>query len=413
MNGFGDGTGSEGRDGRGKGCFGGHGHCNFSLAFQYPQHSEHPLDSSPSRSNLNLSSDTLPARVWDEFVESSPGGTYCHLSGWAEIMRDVLGHEAHLLHVRRESAAGTEADSQAGKSHELVGVLPLVWVRSRLFGAHLISMPFLNYGGPLGSEEARRMLAQRALAEARRGGADLLELRERDAAGDSGSLEALEPAYTITGRKITVVLPLPGDPEVLWKDGLKSKVRSQVRRPMKAGLTTRFGSDEIDAFYQVFLHTMRDLGTPVLPRALFQALPEVFGDRVRFCVVYRDDEPVAAGCGFFCSGEFEITWAGSLREHSRVAPNMLLYWALMEHAIEAGARTFNFGRCTPDTGSHRFKAQWGGQDEPLPWAAWSPIGTLATPNPSQGRFALAVRLWKRLPLPVTRVLGPPLARRIP
>lgn len=328
-------------------------------------------------------------------------------------MRDVLGHESHLLHVRKEVSGGVETDPRQERNGDLVGVLPLVWVRSRLFGAHLVSMPFLNYGGPLGSEEARRMLARRALLEAQEGRADLLELREREGASGGQHLDMLEPELTITGRKITVVLPLPDDPDVLWKDGLRSKVRSQVRRPMKEGLTARLGSEQVDAFYEVFMRTMRDLGTPVLPRELFQALPGVFKERVRFCVIYRGEEPVAAGCGFFCNGEFEITWAGSLREHSRVAPNMLLYWKLMEHAVEVGAKAFNFGRCTPGTGSHRFKTQWGGHDEPLPWAAWSSTGTLATPNPSQGRFALAVRLWQRLPLSVTRVLGPPLARKIP
>jgi len=356
-------------------------------------------------SALRLSSDPLPAAVWDDFVESTPGGTYCHLSGWADVMREVFGHETRLLHVQ------TAADGSGSSS--LAGVLPLVWVRSRLFGAHLVSMPFLNYGGPLGTEKARTLLAQCALGEAREGRADVLELREREAAGEGRRLDALSSEYTVTERKITVVLPLPDDPEVLWKDGLKSKVRSQVRRPMKEGLTSRLGSDLVDDFYSVFTRNMRDLGTPVLPLALFRSLPQVFGDRVRFCVVYRDDEPVAAGCGFFCAGEFEITWASSLREHSRVAPNMLLYWALMEHAVEAGAEAFNFGRCTAGTGSHRFKSQWGGEDEPLPWAAWSPSGRLATPNPSQGRFALAVRIWQRLPLPVTRVLGPVLARNIP
>ena len=329
-------------------------------------------------------------------------------------MRDVLGHEAHFLHVTWEGSAGENGGSGGGADRHLVGVMPLVWVRSRLFGANLVSMPFLNYGGPLGSEEARGLLVRTALSMAREGKADLLELREREAAGNGQGLDALDPALTITARKITVVLPLPDDPETLWKDGLKSKVRSQVRRPIKEGLTARLGSgDQVDAFYRVFTRNMRDLGTPVLPRDLFETLPSVFGDRVRFCVVYRDQEPVAAGCGFFCGGEFEITWASSLREHSRVAPNMLLYWSLMEHAVEMGASAFNFGRCTAGTGSHRFKAQWGGHDEPLPWAAWAPTGELATPNPSQGRFALAVSLWQRLPLPVTRLLGPPLARKIP
>jgi serine/alanine adding enzyme len=333
---------------------------------------------------------------WDEFVEGARGGTYCHLSGWRQIMTEVLGHDSTWLHARDGGG-------------RLVGVLPLVSVHSRLFGRFLVSMPFLNYGGPLGTGPARRRLAREAVQRAEAAGADLLELRWRSAAALDGPDERL----TFTDRKVNVVLPLPDDPEVLWKDVLRSKVRSQVRRPMKEGLDARFGTDQIRPFYDVFCHNMRDLGTPVLPRRLFEALPDAFGDRVRFCVVYRQGEPVAGGCGFHCAGEFEITWASALRAHSRVAPNMLLYWRLMEHAVEAGAERFSFGRCTPDTGSHRFKSQWGGEDEPLPWAAWSPDSRLATPNPDDGRYGRAIAVWQRLPVGLTRWLGPPLARRLP
>ena len=353
---------------------------------------------------------------WDAFVEGAEGSSYCHLSGWFTAMADGLGHRPIPLQARNGTG-------------QLKGVLPLVRVQSRLFGDYLVSMPFLNYGGPLGSVEARALLTREALELARGWGVDLLELRCRSprqltslfqsAEDVQGEEETLMKdgdsghALTVTGRKVSVVLPLPDDPKTLWTDGLRSKVRSQVRRPMKEGLEARFGIDQIGAFYHVFAANMRDLGTPVLPRRLFDALPVAFGDRVRFCVVVRNGEPVAAGCGFRSGTEFEITWASSLREHSRVAPNMLLYWSMMERAIQSGERHFNFGRCTPGTGSHRFKRQWGGEDVRLPWGAWAPDGRLATPNPEEGRYARAIALWRRLPVKLTRWLGPPLARRIP
>lgn len=365
-------------------------------------------DADPSA--LQVGATSRPDAAWDRLAEEAPGGTYCHLAGWHTIITEVLGHEAHYLEAR---------DSSGG----LEGILPLVRVRSLLFGDYLVSMPFLNYGGPVGTPEACRVLTGEALELADRRGVDLMELRcrsreqlssdhvrEEDGEGDAGT-----PGHglVVTGRKITVVLPLPDEVEELWKGTLRSKVRSQVRKPMKEGLEARIGPEQAEPFYEVFAENMRDLGTPVLPVELFRALPRVFDDRVVFCVVYREDEPVAGGCGFFCGDEFEITWASALREHSRVAPNMLLYWEMMKHALETGARAFNFGRCTPDGGSHRFKSQWGGHDEPLPWTAWAPDGAVETPNPDQGKYALAVSLWQKLPLPLTRVLGPPLARRIP
>ena len=380
---------------------------------------------------LRVSAAAGAVEGWDDLVERTPGGSYCHLQAWRTVMEDVLGHECAYLCAWREGDGASEGGgvsesggaSQAGgvspADEALEGILPLVSVRSRLFGSYLVSMPFLNYGGPVGTPEARQALARAALERARTSKVDLLELRDRGGGVGGGEAEArphlddLLDDLTVTGRKITVILPLPDDPEVLWKETLRSKVRSQVRRPMKEGLEARFGADQVEPFYEVFAENMRDLGTPVLPLELFQALPGAFGERVRFCVVYREGEPVAAGCGFRCADEFEITWASALRAHSRAAPNMLLYWRMMERAVEEGARAFNFGRCTPDTGSHRFKSQWGGDDHPLPWAVWSPNDTLATPNPEESRWALAVKAWQKLPVGLTRWLGPPLARRIP
>jgi hypothetical protein len=122
---------------------------------------------------------------------------------------------------------------------------------------------------------------------------------------------------------------------------------------------------------------------------------------------------VAAGCGFRFRDEFEMTWASSLREFNAVAPNMLLYWRFMERTISAGARVFNFGRCTPGGGTHRFKSQWGGRDVPLPWHAWPPTAASTVPDSSSGAYALAASLWQRLPLRVANLLGPPIARRLP
>lgn len=351
---------------------------------------------------VRITRETRVPEDWDPFVRTSPGGTHCHLSGWRRIMERVLGHECLYLTARDEEGA-------------LEGILPIVAVRSQLFGRYLVSMPFLNYGGPLGSARARAALAQWARQRAINDGADLLELRWRASAiqSDLEAETAPPTGYEIHARKVTVVLPLPNDPEVMWTEGLKSKVRSQVRRPMKEGYEVRIGPDEVGPFYDVFARNMRDLGTPVLDRRLFEEIARVFHESVTYATVYDHDTPIAAGCGFHFGDEFEITWASSLREYSRTAPNMLLYWRLIGHAIERGASVFNFGRCTPGGGTHRFKLQWGGVDESLPWATWSRGEDRATPNPEQGRYRIATALWKRLPVLLTRLAGPYLARRIP
>ena len=327
---------------------------------------------------------------WDEFVRGDAASSFCHLTGWREILSDVLGAEC-LYWV-------ATADSGAWE-----GVLPLVRVRSRLFGHYLVSLPFLNYGGPLGSAAAQRRLTQQAVGEARRSRADLLELRTRDIA---------DLDLPVSSRKITVVLDLPPTPDELWK-GFSAKLRSQIRRPIKEGLAARFGPDQREPFYEVFARNMRDLGTPVLPRALFERIAAVFPEHVVFGAVYRGDEPVAGGCGFVWGGEFEMTWAGARRETRSLAANMLLYSAFIEQMIARGVRRFNFGRCTPGGGTHHFKRQWGSRDVPLPWCQFAPRGHVATPSPDDPAFSWGPRLWRRLPLPIANLLGPRLVRFLP
>jgi len=329
-------------------------------------------------------------RAWDALVTQAETSTFCHLAGWREILSDVLGAECLYW-----TATGSDGSWQ--------GVLPLVRVRSRIFGHYLVSLPFLNDGGPLGSQAARDRLVEQAVTEARRTGADLLELRTRDMSG----LDL--PA---SSRKITVLLPLPPDAEILFKS-FPAKLRSQIRRPIKEGLTTRFGPDQLEPFYEVFARTMRDLGTPVLPRAFFERVSATFPDLVAFGVVYRGEQPLAGGCGFAWREEFEITWAGALRESRSLAANMLLYWAFMEQVIGRGVRVFNFGRCTPGGGTHHFKQQWGGSDVPLPWRQYARNGAKAPPSPDDSAFSWGPRLWRRLPLFVANRLGPRLVRFLP
>ena len=328
---------------------------------------------------------------WDALVRRSAGWTHFHLHDWRTVMERVFGHECIYLAAR---------DGEG----QLTGVLPLVRVKSLLFGHYLVSMPFLNYGGPLGSEAAVRELSDHAAAIAREDGTTLLELRSRI---------ALPVPLAVSHRKITVVLDLPaGDPGRLWHD-LPVKVRSQVRRPQKDGVQVRFGVDQVTPFFEVFSRHMRDLGTPTQPRTFFECIAETFPHDVWFGCAYLGSRPIACGCGFKWDGEFEMTWASALREHSRLAPNMLLYWACMERAAREGLRLFNFGRCTPGSTTHRFKRQWGSRDVPLWWYQRAAGARKTTPSPHDGALALGPLVWRRLPLAVATALGPRIVRWIP
>ena len=329
---------------------------------------------------------------WDDFVRSRTGWSHFHLIGWRSVIERVFGHECIYL-AARDHAGG-----------RLRGVLPLVRVRSLLFGHYLVSMPFLNYGGPLGDDVAVAALVDHAVDRAREDGVKLLELRSR---------VPLPIRVPVSHRKITVLLDLsPDGPAAQWKQ-LDSKVRSQVRRPQKEGVTVRFGADQVAPFFEVFSRHMRDLGTPTQPLRLFETIAETFPEDAWFGCGYYRERPVACGCGFRWGSEFEMTWASALLEFKRLAPNMLVYWSFMERAANEGVRIFNFGRCTPGGGTHRFKQQWGTRDEQLWWYDVSASANVSTPSPDDGAYAWGPRLWKRLPTPVATALGPRIVRYIP
>lgn len=330
--------------------------------------------------------------AWDAFVASHSAGTVDHLWAWRDVVRDALHHESQYLEARRDGI--------------LVGVLPLVLVRSRIFGRSVVSMPFLNYGGVLCHDRSTaRALIDAARDVGSRFGAGHVELRHR---------ARVCPDLPRRQHKLTMLLSLPSSTEELWSS-LDRKVRNQVRKAQKASLTVVSGGEElVDDFYQVFARNMRDLGTPVYPRQLFTSAARRFPDRIRVSVVRHGSVTVAAGVSLRLGDTVVNPWASSLREFRHLCGNMLLYWDMLEHAVSVGATAFDFGRSSPGGGTHQFKAQWGAQETPLCWEYI--LLTRPEPpdqGPSNSRFAQAITLWQKLPLPVANLVGPVVARHLP
>lgn len=328
--------------------------------------------------------------AWDSFAVVQNGYTHFHRLHWRTVIERVFGHECLYLAARDSNGS-------------LIGILPLVRVRSVVFGHYLVSMPFLNYGGPLGTGAGIQSLVNEAVATARNDKVRLLELRSR---------VPLDISLGASHRKITVVLDLPEQSDTLFHS-FDAKLRAQIRRPQKEGVRVEFGVEQVGPFFSVFARHMRDLGTPTQPLALFHAIAEQFPRDCLFACAYLAGKPVAGGCGFRFGDEFEMTWASSLREHSREAPNMLLYWACMERASAEGVKRFNFGRCTPGAGTHRFKMQWGGHEEPLWWYGLGATAADTTPSPHDGAFRFGPQIWRRLPTSIATAFGPAIVRYLP
>jgi len=330
---------------------------------------------------------------WDRFVLDHEGGTGHHLYSWNNVISEVFGHDTIYLMVKNESGV-------------IVGVAPLVILSSRLFGRFLVSLPFLNYGGILAThDEARASLEAYIEKLATRKNLNHVELRQQ---------HIVSTSWVSSERKVSMRLSLPSSYEDLQKQ-FPSKLRSQVRRAQKEGMVARVGGVEcLDEFYAVFSRCMRDLGTPVYAKRFFGKILEVFPKDAHICIVSHQDTPVAAGFLYGFRSSLEIPWAASDKRFNKLSPNMLLYGKVLEYACQQGFQVFDFGRSSPDSGTYKFKAQWGAQPHQLYWYYWMKDGRdVPQLNPQNPKYALAIRLWQTLPVPVANLLGPHIVKHLP
>jgi FemAB-related protein (PEP-CTERM system-associated) len=329
---------------------------------------------------------------WNAYVDAHANATGYHAWEWRHVFEEAFGHEAVYLVARRDRRP--------------VGVLPVVLFRSVLFGRFAVSLPFVNYGGVLADDDdaAAALLAEARSLLARRG-AGHLELRHR---------ARRFPVLPAKDHKVTLLLDLPSTEEACWQ-ALDRKVRNQVRKAEKSGLTATIGGRSLlPEFYSVFARNMRDLGTPVYSPRFFDAIFAHVESRVRVVLVRLGAEVIAAGITHTHRHVMEMPWASSLKERRDLCPNNLLYWTVIREAIRTGHTVLDFGRSTPDEGPYLFKLQWGARPSQL-WWEYTLNGTAALPDQStkNPRMQSAIALWKRLPLPVASFIGPHVVRSIP
>ncbi|MGN6543836.1 MAG: FemAB family XrtA/PEP-CTERM system-associated protein [Aureliella sp.] len=317
-----------------------------------------------------------------------------HEQPWLKAISAGLKHTAFLL---THKAAGGEVD----------GALPLVLVKSPWFGRFLVSLPYVNTGGVwAASDEAAQQLVTRACQLADQHRVRYLELRHEV------PVEHPQLGASRTD-KVHMRLPLPDSDEALERS-FKSKLRSQIKKSKEHGLSIRWGGAELlPKFYDVFAINMRDLGTPVFSRGLFEAILAAFPDSAELCVVEKDARAIAAGLLVHRRGVTEVPSASSLRSYNFTSANMWMYRNLLARAIERGSHTFDFGRSSEGSGTYKFKAQWGAVPHPATWQYYVRKGSAEDMRPDAGGKKLLVRMWQKLPVPISRTLGPSIVRGIP
>jgi FemAB-related protein (PEP-CTERM system-associated) len=338
-----------------------------------------------------LVSTTIDQQEWDAFVDSSPEASGYHLWGWRAIFNGVFGHECHYLACRENG--------------RVTGILPLVFLKSYLFGRFGVSLPFVNYGGLVANSQTAidALIASATSAAASRKLAHL-ELRHR--LRQCPGLEAKQ-------HKVAMLLPLTSESE-LWAQ-FDKKARNQVRKAEKNELQVGIGGAELlPDFYRVFARNMRDLGTPVYSPDFFAAVLRQFPDSTRVFVVRKEDLAIGAAITYAFRDVIEVPWASSLREYLSLCPNNLLYWSIIRYGLSNGFRTLDFGRSTPNEGTFHFKRQWGATPSPLFWEyQLLSRKTLPDQSPKNPKLRGAIEAWKRLPLPLANRLGPAIVRGIP
>jgi FemAB-related protein (PEP-CTERM system-associated) len=328
---------------------------------------------------------------WDAFVRASSKGSPFHLLAWKRAVQVAFGHRPHYLMATR--GGGVE------------GVLPLFEVRGLLGGRALISVPYAVYGGICAdAPAAREALLAAATERARRLGAKYVELRHR-----AGQEMALPTKFLY----VSFSRPISGSEEENL-EAIPRKQRRMTRQGAKHGLRAEIGMQHLDAFYDIYAASVHNLGSPVFPRRLFHALVAEFGKECELLTVWRNDAMLSGVLTLLYEDQALPYYGGALREALPLAVNDFMYWELMCHVARAGFRVFDFGRSREGTGPYNFKRHWGFDPQPLPYQ-YVLLDGVSMPNmsPSNPKMRFAVQSWRRLPLPITRRLGPFLTRFLP
>ncbi len=327
--------------------------------------------------------------IWDEFVCNSPSATISHLYGWRRIITEAYGHNSFYLTAQRDGRVS--------------GILPLIHVKSRLFGNILSSMPFQDYGGILANdEESYNALLKQALHLKKELNSESLELRHRNILFFSeGKLRQ---------DKATLILDISVGPETLWKS-FSPKVRNQVRKAQKSGLSTQSGGVELlEEFYLPFSVNMRDLGSPVHHPRFFEKIFSVFSHNAKLLLVREGKQVVGGLIALFFKDVAIVPWASCFRQYFSKCPNNLLYWDAFQLACERNCAFFDFGRSSFGSGTYNFKLQWGAKPIPLHWQVFSHKEIKIASESSS--LSLASAIWKHFPVTLANSLGPLLRKHL-
>lgn len=320
---------------------------------------------------------------WNDFVERHPEGSFFHRFEWRRVLAESVGFRPHYLLARRGAS--------------IAGLLPLVLTSSPLFGRAMSSLPFCVEGGVIAGEDAARDALLAAAVEASKAaGAAYLELRH--ARRQAPHWICKDGVYANFRRPL-----LPTTEENLL--AIPRKQRAVVRKGIEGGLVS-CEEEDLTNFFPIYATSVRNLGTPVFPRRYFRVLLETLRPHLRITTVFSGKRAVAAVLSFLHKGAVMPYYGGGLPMARDCRAYDFMYWEVMRTACEAGLTSFDYGRSKVGTGAYAFKKNWGFEAQPLQYEyCLMTARGMPERNPAHPRYALAVALWKKLPLPLANLLG--------
>ena len=337
--------------------------------------------------------DDSHAREWDQYLDNAADSSFYQLSGWNRINKKQFSHQVFNL-----------AALEQGK---FVGVFPLVFINSRLFGKILCSMPFVNFGGPCANSQIiERKLLDAAIEIANQKNVDYLEMR---------LTKIIDGNLPNTQSKISMTLDLAEDADDIW-NSFNGKHRTNIRRVYKNDVEVRSGQKELlDDFYTILSESWRSLGTPIYNKKYFASILDEFPKSTRIFVCYhKGNIPIAAAFNGYHKGIVEGMWAGGIAKYRGLQANYVLYWEMIKHACEHGYESFHLGRSSINSGGEQFKKKWKANTKQLYWQYFlNRQKQLPELNVNNPKFQLAIKTWKKLPTKLTTIIGPFIARNIP
>jgi len=336
-----------------------------------------------------LDSSTLSE--WQEYVMNEGNCWLYHDAGWKQVVERAYGHKCYYF--------------LATDDGKVTGILPLVEIRSRLFGNSLTSLPFLDSCGLAASDSGdAKMLLDSAIRLSKERDVDYLELRQE------GKIDA---SFSLESRKAAFILPLELNETDQW-NALCSERRNRVRKAQKSGLEVEFSRvSELPEFYKVWSANMRDLGSPPHSLLFFESVFKFFPQSAELLMVKHGHQYIGGAICLFSKTKVAVPWISSSRKHFRLCPNDLLYWGALKHAIEKNCSHFDFGRSTIDSGTSIYKSRWGAHSQPLFWY-FKNIKNKGRQIPSMESptYRRAAFIWQRMPVALTRLIGPPLRKKM-